>query len=437
MRRAAAWAVAASIAAACAQPGIPPGGPPDKEAPVLAATSPDTNALNVRARSVVLRFDEVVDERSTPAGGGARVSVGSLGGNSASTIGSLVLLSPGDGRERVTWRRTAIEIEPRGGFRANTTYRLTLLPGLRDLRGNVLREQIDVVFSTGAARTTGTVQGAIFDWVAGRPAALARVELFAPNDTMLRWHARADSAGRFTVRDLAPGRYRVRGWNDADGDREVDPREAFDSLTVAVDTAASVELYAFVHDTLGPRIEQLEALDSLAVRVRFDRGVATDWTPGTGTVVLMRADSSTVPVTDMIPFAVYDSLRKAARAAADSARGDTTQAADTTATPVPGVRTPPRISIIREGADARDTVPRRPPPTMSRPQPIQQWVIRPGTPLAPGDYRAKFEGVRGLTGAATKSEREFRLRPPAPPADTTKPAAAPPTRPPATPTGRP
>jgi hypothetical protein len=197
-----------------------------------------------------------------------------------STLGSLVILSPGDGRERVSWRRTGIEIEPRDGFRANTTYRLTLLPGLSDLRGNVLKEPIEVVFSTGATRTEGTVRGVLFDWVAGKHLPGGRIELFARADTTLRWRTTADSLGFFSVRDLAPGTYLLRGWSDGDNDRRVGLRESFDSLTVTVDSAITTELYAFVHDTLGPRMESLETIDSTGLRVKFDRGVATDWRPG-------------------------------------------------------------------------------------------------------------------------------------------------------------
>ncbi|HRQ78451.1 MAG TPA: hypothetical protein PLY94_07610, partial [Gemmatimonadaceae bacterium] len=59
--------------AACASQGMPPGGPPDAEIPQIVQLLPDTNAVNVRVPAVVLRFDEVVNERSAatpPRGGG-------------------------------------------------------------------------------------------------------------------------------------------------------------------------------------------------------------------------------------------------------------------------------------------------------------------------------------------------------------------------------
>ena len=472
-------AAAALFVVACAQPGIPPGGPVDKDPPQVVAVSPETGSVNVRPRSVLLRFDEVVNERSTPiattggrsgtigGGSGGSFSGGSQYGSNqmGSSLGSLVILSPGDGRERVSWRRTGIEIEPRGGFRANTTYRLTLLPGLGDLRGNVLKEPIEVVFSTGATRTEGTVRGVLFDWVAGTHLPGGRIELFARADTTLRWRTTADSLGFFSVRDLAPGTYLLRGWNDGDNDRRVGLRESFDSLTVTVDSAITTELYAFVHDTLGPRMESLEAIDSTALRVKFDRGVATDWRPDERTAVVLRADSSVVALARMVPAAVFDSARKvvsdradsvaqaadtSAQAADTSAAADTAAARDTTGRAAPPARAPgrapPRIETVREGVDIRtgiDTVVRIPPPKMTRAAPILTWVIEFAAPLPPGSYTLKLNGVKSLTGYARPSEREFRLRPPPPPGDTAAPAGrtaptSPATRPsPAAPATRP
>lgn len=453
--RRASWGLAllaGGVLAACASPGMPPGGPVDKDPPKLTGITPDTGSVNVRARSVRLRFDEVVNERSTPTAARPTQSSGTTmnnsmfgagmgGGQGASTLASMIIVSPGDGRERVTWRRTAIEIEPRGGFRANTTYRVVLLPGLTDLRGNALKEQVDIVFSTGATLTEGVVSGVIFDWVAAKPAAGARVEVFAERDTTLRWTARADAQGRFAVRDLAAGEYQVRGWLDGNNNRLLDPREAFDASPVALTTAASTELYAFVHDTLGPRIEQLDILDSSAVRVKFDRGVAVDWRPDSTTFVLMRADSSVVAIGLAVPAAQFDSIKRADAARADSIkRASDTTAARTDSVTAPAGRSapagaapgaapagaagaaPPRpltpgALFGRPDSTETDTIP---PPKMNRPAPVIQWVIPFGEPQRPGDYRLKIRGVPGLGGHVRPSEREFRIRRPAAPSDSTK-----------------
>ena len=112
------------LASGCASQGTPPGGAPDVAAPLLVRTTPDTSAVGVRAERVTFRFDEVVSER--PSG--------------APSLGALFLISPTDGEPRVSWRRDAVTVAPRRGFRANTVYTVTLLPGLADLRGNVRTE---------------------------------------------------------------------------------------------------------------------------------------------------------------------------------------------------------------------------------------------------------------------------------------------------------
>jgi hypothetical protein len=58
---------------------------------------------------------------------------------------------------------------------------------------------------------------------------------------------------------------------------------------------------------------------------------------------------------------------------------------------------------------------------MNRPAPIMQWVIPFDAAQQPGDYRLKIRGVPSLGGHIRPSEREFRIRKPAPPpSDSTK-----------------
>ncbi len=403
--RAGAVVIGLASVSACASPGMPPGGPPDRDPPAIVAVTPETLAVGVRATSVVFRFDEVVNERSTPGTGGSGgmgspgggFGGGGFGGASMSgeaSLAAMFAISPSDGRERVSWRREAIEIEPRGGFRPNTTYRIALLPGLSDLRGNARKEGMALVFSTGPALATGAIDGVIFDWVGGKPAGAARLEAFVPGDTTFRWRARTDSSGRFVLPTLAPGRYHLRGWIDQNQNGTIDGREAFDTATVTVGDTATRALYAFEHDTIGPRLESAELVDSTGLRLKFDRAPAPDWSPVGTTVTLQRADSSRVPIGLAIPTARFDSLRAARAAEADTTVGDSVA-------PAPA-------------AVADSSVTPRPAPTLERPVPILGWVVPLEQPLPPGTYRLKVQQVRGLTGRVRDSEREIRVRPPAP-----------------------
>ena len=426
---------------ACASPGMPPGGPPDSDVPALVRIVPDSNATNVRSDVVRLHFDEVISERPgnprAAAGTGAArggPSPSAPGGSIGADLASIVLISPSDGRERMEWRRTAIEIKPRGGFRPNTTYRVSVLPGVADLRGNVIATPLEFVFSTGAEIPAGEINGVVFDWAAAGPARLARVEVFPVGDSAYRWSARADSLGRFTVRDLSPGRYTLRAWMDGDNDRRLGSRESFDSATVTMDRTAQLELYAFVHDTLPARLESVEVADSLTLRLRFDRVLLASWDP-TGAVEIVGADSVVRPLGQVMPRVRLDSIRLAAAAAAQAA-ADTSAADASAANSLIAPERPPDLaaadSTSADSASAgADTIPSG--PVFGRAVPVQIWAAPLDAPLAPGLYRMRVRDPRGLNGALGASEREFRVREPAPPSadHPATPSSTRPTTPPA------
>src|SRR4051812_42786689 len=154
---------------ACASVGRPPGGPVDTDPPEVVSASIDTNAVGVKAAKLDLHFNEVVAERPAVSGGPG----------SPITLETIVLVSPRTGTAKVDWHRETISIEPRGGFKPNTTYRITLLPGLADLRGNVSKATLSYVFSTGSTLEKSGILGRVFDWQAGTIAPGAIVEAVA------------------------------------------------------------------------------------------------------------------------------------------------------------------------------------------------------------------------------------------------------------------
>jgi hypothetical protein len=275
----------------------------------------------------------------------------------------------------------------------------------------------------------------LFDWTTGRPALNARIDLYRDGDSTFRWSARSDSTGRFRVRNLEAGSYEVRAWVDANNDRRISLREISDSTRVALTDTVSLELYAYVRDTLPLRIENVEMLDSTGIRVRVDRGIVQDW-DGVG-ATLLAADSSEIPLGGpMMASAQYDSLARLRRAAedsiaklaTDSARADTT-VTDTLLVPRPVAAdstrpTPPAVSVEADSI-AADTLP--PAPVFGRKVPEINWTVPLIAPLEPGSYRIRIRGARGLNGREIDADREFRVReaPPPAPADTTKPATPP------------
>jgi hypothetical protein len=196
-------------------------------------------------------------------------------------------------------------------------------------------------------------------------------------DTTVVYVSSTDSAGRFTIANLAAGSYNVRGISDENSNRALDPREAWDSVAVALTDTASAELLAFVHDSLGARLSVVTLRDSVTIELLFDNPLSVS-APLTPASIRVRApDSSYIPIASV-----------------------TNPPPDTTA----GVRRP------------------------SRPTPVRSVVVTLGRPLVRRtEYRISVTDARNLLGIMRSSERTLSV-PAAPP-----PPAAPPAPPPAPP----
>ncbi len=396
-------AVVASLAvvAACASMETPPGGPPDAVPPTLVGVTPDTGAVNVRARTAVFQFDEVVSERP----------------RTVTRLDDLFLISPATSAPDVDWNRRAIAVRPRDGWRANTTYTVTMMPGLADLRGNSRTDGASVTFSTGPELARSSVRGIVFDWVAGRVTAGAYVEAISHPDSTV-YIATTDSGGTFVVRNIPPGDYTVRALADANRNREVDLRELWDSTRITVADSARVELLTHLHDTIPPRIDQVTVRDTFTIRVTTDRPLDPTMTIDPSLFTLLASDSAVVPIAEARPAQVYERLQ----AERDRARADSIARA---APPVGAAGLPRTPDSLRTVIAV----------TPSRPSPTSELIIVVSRALQPGaSYRLRVRELRGLMGTTRGSERDFKV--PEPPRAPGTPATPPPagagTPPPAT-----
>lgn len=427
--------LALAAASGCASPGVPPGGPEDAAPPRLVRLVPDTGARGVRPPAALFEFDEVVSERP----------------NGVTSLDRLFIVSPRDGEPRVDWRRDVIAVRPRRAWRANTVYTITMLPGLVDLRGNVRKEGVTLVFSTGGDLPATRLDGVAFDWPAGRPAR-AYVEAISRPDSVV-FVTVGDSTGRFSFRHLQPGRYTVRAFLDANLNRALDERELWDSAAVTIADSGTVELLTFVHDTIGPAAQTVVVQDSATLRIGFDRPLHPESSLAVNSFEIRRADSTRVPVVEVIGARAFererarrDSVRADSAARADSisraaARADSARPARVLPRPMPGVPgravplpMPPAPSprLKDTVAVSSDTV--RRPLVPSRPSPESEIVVRLGAPLEPGSrYTLTVRDARGLLGATRTTERSFAVAPravrtdsaslplPIPPADSARP----------------
>ena len=372
-------ALAALGALGCASIGSPPGGPERDVPPTLLSVTPESGSVNVRARNVVFEFDVVVSDR----GGGA------------SGIEGQFLVSPNEGAPRVRWRRDRVEVRPRGDFRPNTAYAVTMLPGIADLRGNVLRTGKTVIFSTGPTIPPFAVLGRVFDWGNERVAPNAHVEVIRKRDS-LRYIGAADSTGQFTVGPLEEGVYAVRAIMDNNRNRGLDIGEQWDSVDVTIrGTSPFIEMLTALRDTVAPRLLTVAAPDSLTITASFDRLLDPDVPLTPASFQVLAPDSSRLRIARVLTQAqaTAERVRADSIARADSARRDTTRAR-----PAPDPRTAAPAPVV----EARPS--RRPPP--------RDVVIRLDSinPLRRGaTYRIVAVNARGLLGATRTSDRQLNV----------------------------
>ncbi len=362
-----ALAVSAAVGA-CASQGMPPGGPADLAPPVLLAVTPESGAVRVSPSGVEFRFDEVVSER--PRG--------------APSLEQLAVISPSDGPPSVSWERNRLIVRPRRGWREGIAYTVTILPGLTDLRGNAAKQAFRTVFSTGATIPGGVVRGVAFDWMAGTPARGARIEATIPPDTLLRYSIAADSTGRFALGSLPAGVFALRVWVDLNANGQREPREPFDTTTIAVADSARRDFYLFARlDTVGARMADVTIADSTTIRVKFDRGLQADPPLEPSQFRLLAvSDSSAVELRSVSVAAAFDSAAVRAKAAREDsiARADTSERGRRAVAAADSVR---RVRQQRDSADAqiaavraaRDTTRRDSLPKLGRPVPPTDFVI--------------------------------------------------------------
>ena len=399
-------ALAAACAAlsflSCARIEPPPGGPPDTSPPQLISTKPDSFAQVPNFKGdVEFHFDEVVSEGGSPNQG-----------TGTGDLEKLIILSPTTRVPHVSWRRDHISVRPVEGWRPNLVYRVELLPGVTDLRRNQSKRGAVLTFTTGAPLPATTLDGTVVDWTTSRPVPAALVEALHLADS-LPYRGLADSTGHFALGPLPGGDYLVRGVIDQNRNNLVDPREAFDTVRLAKGKTAAGELWAFVHDTTPPRIQEVTATDSTAATVTLSQPLdqRQRLRPEAVTVRAL-PDSTPVRVTALRTKSQDDSLTHPSTPVPDSLR-DTTRKARPSAREAP--EGPPARGRGLEG-QARPQLEA----LTSRPPLTDKVVVRVEPLWAPGGrYEVEIKGLRNVTGVAGDVRGGFTAPKPTAP-DTTR-----------------
>lgn len=203
---------AALLLAACASIGRPEGGPRDMTPPVMVSSTPAPGAVKVSNGRIDIVFDENITLDDP--------------------MNKIVVSPPQKKQAQISSNGRRVRITLRDTLRDSTTYTVDLADAVRDLNeGNIL-DGLAIDFSTGPSIDTLMISGIVFEGRTLEPAQGMIVGVYSTPvaDTTLTTLpmeriTKTNALGRFTIRNLKPGSYRVFAINDLNHDFHWDRSE--------------------------------------------------------------------------------------------------------------------------------------------------------------------------------------------------------------------
>lgn len=226
------------LLSACASIGRPEGGPRDETPPEFVRANPQPGATEVDRRNISIFFNENVQLEDAF---------------------NKVVVSPVQKQTAVvTANGRRVTVQLKDSLIPNTTYTIDFADAIKDLNeGNVL-DGFAFDFSTGETLDTLRISGYVLGGADLEPAQGVLVGAYSNlSDTAVRTLipdriARTNQHGQFTIRNLAPGEYRVYAINDLNRDWHWDRSEdvAFLDYTVSPSTR-TITLTDTLYSSLG------------------------------------------------------------------------------------------------------------------------------------------------------------------------------------------
>ena len=198
------WLLAAACLAvvSCAKMGQPDGGWYDETPPVIVRTTPQDKGVNVKQKKITIYFDEFIQVDNPTE--------------------KVVISPPQIEQAEIQGAGKKIEVELKDSLKANTTYTIDFSDAISDNNENNPLGNYTYTFSTGGHIDTLEVAGYVLNAKDLEPIKGILVGLYADlgdsaftKQPMLRV-SRTDSRGRFVIKGIAPGSYRIYALQDAD-----------------------------------------------------------------------------------------------------------------------------------------------------------------------------------------------------------------------------
>ncbi len=277
----------------CANVGMPTGGAKDETPPVVVKSIPEANALNYQKKTIYIEFDELIQLKDYRS--------------------KFVVSPPMNKQPIVEARGNRLMVAFEEDLQPNTTYTLDFADAIVDNNeGNIL-ENYSFSFATGEYIDSLEVSGNLYDADDLSPSEGVLVFLHNNlNDTAIHKlvpirMAKTNKEGRFNIRNVSPGRYRIYALDDANrnylfdqpgeamawSDIIVEPgfeyRQFTDTIRIdsletdsihyyekLVYTPDSVQLYKFQHDYKEQYLLSEERKEKAKLTYYFNRPLEED-----------------------------------------------------------------------------------------------------------------------------------------------------------------
>ena len=234
LRLFAALALFALLLGSCARMGQPDGGWYDETPPHVIAAMPADRGVNVGTKKVTIFFDEYIKLENASE--------------------KVVVSPPQLEQPEIKTAGKRIEVKLVDSLKANTTYTIDFSDAITDNNESNPLGNYTYSFATGPQIDTLEVAGTVLQADNLEPVKGTLVGLYAQLEDscfttmpMLRV-ARTDSRGRFIIRGVAPGTYRVYALADADGNYIFSQKS---------------EQIAFSRDTIAPYVTDATRQDTI------------------------------------------------------------------------------------------------------------------------------------------------------------------------------
>lgn len=227
-------AVSAVLLVSCASIGNPSGGPRDEDPPRFVRANPAPGSVNVTRDRIDIDFNEIVNVKDA--------------------FSKVVISPPSSQVPRVSSQGNRVSVQFRDTLLPNTTYTIDFANTIEDNNEGNKLQGFTYTFSTGPVIDTLQISGMVLSSDALEPQQGMLVGVYSNlSDTAFaklpfERVAKTDDRGRFSIKGLAPGEYRIFALSDLDNDyHRANPEEAM----------------AFYDFTLSPSSERITVTDTI------------------------------------------------------------------------------------------------------------------------------------------------------------------------------